>query len=355
MSKLKRLASLLIGAFCLTPTAMAQTDPVAALPMDLATSAYGSLMEERAALVTQLETVQAHITAFNGRCGQVRRDDGATVQDCQTSQQAILQEVRDYRAALAAYEARLAAAPRGRQFIASGNGLIGGTRWRVGYNVPPNSSPEMRAHAREMLRDQARLAGVPYDEAVDFDRYNFVIGIATWTDAWRDLFLRAATEDQWFSGLSVEHQELYNSLRGRQFEELGCHSNGAMICLRALQSDDVRAGNVVLYGPQLTPATLAMWNELLASHRIQSLQILVNQNDPVTPAAMLYSLRSVASPYEALARTGMFFNSGDLVNALQTMSPEARVQAFPCGRRPTLDCHDMSVYRENRNQAESER
>lgn len=233
-----------------------------------------------------------------------------------------------------------------RVYRPSGSGLVGGTGWQLGYYSPVGASAEVQARAREMVRDQARAAGARYDEQIDFDRYSFVIGIANSTTFWRDLATRVVFE-QLFNGqltAAPNYQAAYNSLRDRQFSELGCHSNGAMICLAALVNRDVMADDVVLYGPQVTAESLGLWNELLDEGRIKSLRILVNQNDPVTPAALLATPTNLSSAFGPALAAPLFFNSDSLRTALRVISPRASVTTFPCGSRPSLDCHDMGIY-----------
>jgi hypothetical protein len=243
-----------------------------------------------------------------------------------------------------------------RSYRHVGNGLVGGTGWRTGYYVPIGASPEVRARALERLREQSRLAGRvgrdAYEESVDLDLYNFVIGIAASTSEWTDLNQRVRF-DQLHNGQASRDQEGYNALKYRRFDELGCHSNGAMICLAALWNHDVRADRVVLYGPQITPESLAMWNELLATHRISSLQIYLNENDPVPPLALLFNTAPTARV--VWRARPIFFNVQALRQTVQELSPQAELHTFSCGDHPTKDCHSMAVYSADRNCADAQR
>lgn len=249
-----------------------------------------------------------------------------------------------------------------RNYKSSGNGLVGGTTWRVGYYVPEGASKEVRDRALRMLREQAALAGIPYSESVDLGRYNFVIGIADSTKAWIDLPIRVWADQlsngKWSTGVGgLKGQELYNSLRDRQFDELGCHSNGAMICLAALMKGDVKATKVVLYGPQLTPEALRMWQELRKDRKIGSLVIYVNQNDPVTPASLVISpaLAVMANPSIAnasdlaLQTKALLFNVDNVQTAIQQIAPLAEVMTFKCGTGLSVaNCHGMATYTTDR-------
>ena len=153
------------------------------------------------------------------------------------------------------------------------------------------------------------------------------------------------------NGQSTAHsktQQLYNSLRGREFDELGCHSNGAMTCLAALMNRDIKAKDVILYGPQITAESLMLWNQLLSEGRISSLRILVAQNDPITPVSMLISPLPLSSPFAAVVAAPLLFKVDNLATAIRTISPKATVSTFACGSRPALACHDLALYMEQR-------
>lgn len=232
-----------------------------------------------------------------------------------------------------------------RVYRHSGNGLIGGTGWQLGYYSPVGASAAVKARAREMVREQAKFAGVAYEESIDFERYNFVIGLAKETVIWKDLASRVVFEQLRIGQATASHQAAYASLRERQFDELGCHSNGAMICLAALMNEDVKAGAVVLYGPQITPESLELWNWLLAEKRITSLKIVVAENDPVPPAALIFSPALVASPQAHALAAPLLFKVDRLAGAIRQMSPDATVETFACDASlASLRCHDMGGY-----------
>ena len=237
-----------------------------------------------------------------------------------------------------------------RVYKHSGNGFIAGTGWQAGYYSPAGASAAVKARAREMLRDQARLAGAQYDQQVNLERYNFVIGVANKTTMWRDLATRVVFEQLRNGQLSAhpETQQLYNSLRGREFDELGCHSNGAMTCLAALMNRDIKARDVILYGPQITPESLVLWNRLLSEGRISTLRILVAENDPITPVSMLISPLPLSSPFAAVLAAPLLFKVDNLATAIRKISPSATVSTFACGSRPALACHDLALYTEQR-------
>lgn len=227
----------------------------------------------------------------------------------------------------------------------SGNGLVGGTSWKLGYYAPTDASPELKAKALEMLKEQQSLAGANYQRAINFDKYNFVIGIAASTHIMRDLATRVIF-DQLRNGqftAGPDYQSAYNSLKGRSFDNLGCHSNGAMVCLAALENGDIQADNVTLYGPQVTTESLALWNQLVEEGKIKSLKVVINKNDPVPPTSFLFSPTNNPD-VAALMATPLFFSVSSMAGAVKALAPHAQVETFACGTMPTLNCHDMAVY-----------
>ena len=88
-------------------------------------------------------------------------------------------------------------------------------------------------------------------------------GHGGFVDWFTDLKIRVVFDELTKGQFSANEQRLYEKLRGKQFDVLGCHSNGAMICLAALENKDIKAENVVLYGPQVTRESLEMWDKLV--------------------------------------------------------------------------------------------
>jgi hypothetical protein len=231
----------------------------------------------------------------------------------------------------------------GRRYRPSGNAFIGGTGWIAGYNVQ-SANPTVIAQERAMLKKQMELAGQNYAEAVDFNRYNFVLGIGASTNIFLDLKNRVIFDEFTNGQFSAGAQGLYDSLKDRQFGELACHSNGAMVCLAALKNQDVRADHIVLYGPQITRESLRMWNELLQTHQVKSVQIYINQNDPIPPFSL-----ALGDLFENLTAQAALLNSGVLKTMINEISPRIAVQTFSCGGGyPTPACHGMTVYKRNR-------
>lgn len=229
-----------------------------------------------------------------------------------------------------------------RTYTPSGNGFIGGTTWITGFNVQ-KADPRIVAKEHQMMEQQMKLAGLRYADGIDFDRYNFVLGIAASTDALTDLADRVVFDEYSNGQFSAAEQNAYDSLKGRSFGELACHSNGAMICLAALQNKDVVADRVTLYGPQVTVESLKMWDELVRSGQVKSVQVYYNQSDPVAPVSLLIGNGSLGEV--ALSSLAMF-KAPTLADVINQVSPRLTVQTFACGTgAPNLDCHAMDAYK----------
>jgi len=235
------------------------------------------------------------------------------------------------------------AAPAPRTYTYSGNAFIGGTSWIAGFNVQ-NPDPALVAKSHAMLKRQMELAGVPYSAGIDFKRYNFVLGIGESTSIFFDLKNRVLFDEFTKGQFSAKHQALYDSLKGREFTEMGCHSNGAMVCLVALMNKDVKVKRVALYGPQLTRESLRMWEELIKTGQVESVHIYVNQNDPVPPFSIAFGdlFRNDFSN-AALLKLSV------LKQIISSQAADIALHSHACGLGlPTLDCHDMARYKSER-------
>lgn len=199
------------------------------------------------------------------------------------------------------------------------------------------------AREREMMANQMKLAGNQYSDGVDFNRYNFVLGIAASTNPYIDLGTRVVFDELTNGKFTVDEQSAYDSLKDRQFDELACHSNGAMVCLAALENKDIIADHVVLYGPQVTIESLELWDELVRSGRVKPVQIYIDRSDPVPPVSLLTGGRLIGTV--ALSSLAMF-KLPTMNRIINETSPRLTVQTFSCGDgTPTLDCHAMTAYK----------
>ena len=201
-----------------------------------------------------------------------------------------------------------------REYKEYDNGVVQGTSWIAGLNRP-KLNEKLRPEAERRLYDQLRLAGKLRKEDVENveskrragnvneateaqtaalkrvfnpNGYDFMIGVAARHETFIDLLERVATGDEFTNGaFSASTQPLYASLKGRSFQLLNCHSNGAMVCLAALTGDcpDVKAVDVRLFGPQITPSSVGKWQHLLDAGRVRSVAIYINKGDPIAPAS----------------------------------------------------------------------
>jgi hypothetical protein len=256
-----------------------------------------------------------------------------------------------------------------RHYKPAGNGLILGLGAIV-YAHRESGEPAQRMC--DAIKQQARVAHKDYGAGADCNRYNFVLGMASSLDLYTDLWNRVAFDDLANGRFSAQEQLLYEKLRGKQFDELGCHSNGAMLCLAALENEDIQADQVVLYGPQVTRESLQMWNKLVQDRRVKSVKIYLNENDPVPGAAIAFadvlksqpaagaSLKSYptadnAAVHGATATAVMATDTGlfqveSLKRTINETSPRLLVQTFPCKlAMSTGGCHVMSMYRSKVN------
>ena len=224
----------------------------------------------------------------------------------------------------------------------SGNGMILGTGAQERWAIPPGYSREQRERLYAALTAQYRAAN--REIPPELSRFDFVIGVAYSSNRLADLLARVSRDQ--FTAIPVPEDERlgYSALRGRRFETLSCHSAGAMLCLLALVNDDVRATDVVLYGPQVTPSALQVWQRQLSSGRIRSLRIVVADEDPIPPAAMMANADSALW----LSRENMlrFVDLETLRSDIARQAPGAVVQTRSCHTtaRNIFGCHDVAGY-----------
>jgi hypothetical protein len=303
----------------------------------------------RADLSAATTAFNAAATQFNSDCGSIDPDDTAKIQNCKSR----LAQLQAERASLLArsnsFNADVAATLEHAPYRPSGNGMVGGTGWIVGYNVP-KPTPELTAKARAMLAEQERLAGHSYADAIDFDRYNFVIGIAAETSFFDDLLDRVGVKDEMSEGqYSIEKQPGYAALAGRAFHELACHSNGAMVCLAALRAKDVKADNVVLYGPQITQKALEQWDAMVRSGQVKSVTLVVNSGDLVPPVSLGFGdyVRSRLEGREETYRDKPLLQTKGFTSAVNETAPRLLVHVHDCSFSVSdpLHCHGMATYK----------
>jgi hypothetical protein len=241
-------------------------------------------------------------------------------------------------------KAPTATSGNGGRYRPSGNGMIGGTRWITGYNVQ-SADPALVKRAHEMMAQQMHLAGLQYADGVDFEHYNFVLGIAASTDVMTDLARRVLLDEYSGGGFSADGQALYNSLSGRAFGDLACHSNGAMVCLAALSRGDITAEHVTLFGPQITVDALKGWDRLVREGKVKSVQLIYNSGDPVAPVSMAIGGGMTGAGVGMMALA--LFKPAVLTEVIREVAPSISTRTLACARGVDLHCHGMDVYHQS--------
>lgn len=244
----------------------------------------------------------------------------------------------EYRAAIQRALARLDYESR---FKPAGSMMILGTGVQTGWNVQAGMLTNGE-NQQSVIRRQLELAKRDLPEGVNLELFNIGMGIAVSTVEYEDLFRRVLS-DQWArapvprSGTSA-----YNSIRGKRFDLLGCHSNGAMTCLYALLNEDAAARDVVLYGPQITGYSAVLWERLLSQGKIRSLRIVLNEADPVPPLAMVINSYTLFDT----TQEPLLFNDGGLKSTISRFVPSAQVDVRSCSFKlgSPLACHRMTAY-----------
>lgn len=236
---------------------------------------------------------------------------------------------------LARIEREIAARRERAAYPSQPAGLIGGTTWEFAdyyRDLPANLPPAERATLDEAFRQQLRRAGISDETFAAARDYDFILGLAMSDSASVDLVQRVMNDEVGAGEYSRQTRRDYEALRGRHFDVLDCHSNGAMICLAALKNGDVTARKVRLLGPQLSDEAALAWREMLdpggLGNKIQQLEVVIAEGDPVPPGSFL---------------------SGDLLNGdpstiKETFLGDALPSAF-VGERCVMDglrgCYDL--------------
>lgn len=239
---------------------------------------------------------------------------------------------------------------RMKRYKPAGSLMMLGTGAQTGWNVQPDSR---EFHNRQLtegaIEEQLALARRSAPAGVDLEIFNMGLGVAATTWETRDLFSRVIDDQFTRQPVPRSGTSGYNALKGRRFDLLGCHSNGAMTCLLALHNDDIMARDVVLYGPQITGDTALLWQRMLREGKIRSLRIEINSGDPITPLAMVVNRYS----YDNLRQRPLLFNSPELKATLAELIPSARIETRKCDFRISspFSCHYMSAYPQCRNAA----
>jgi hypothetical protein len=249
------------------------------------------------------------------------------------------------------------------KFKHTARGLIGGMLWEFGtyaMNVPQNLTGAEARHAREESERQffARLkrAGIEREDFIDPKQYDFIIGVAASSNWVKDLTMRVFWDNLAKGRATPVLQREYNLLRGRSFDVLDCHSNGAMLCLSAIANGDIEltgTGPVRLMGPQITFSALQEWERLSKKNNFK-LEIYYNNGDPV-PRASYASLELLPSKHSVAERVMSApsilkeaFSGTGLQEMIAKNAPSAKIVTSACDRhgffRYSLACHSLQWY-----------
>jgi hypothetical protein len=335
------------------------------------------LVNERTSIQAERQSLHARVNAQAAQCSDVEENTQAAVTclqvraELQAAMKAHANRSNAFNASVpTGCDAPLRPAPaKEHHYNYAGNGLIAGTTWTIYAARKPG---EAQKRMCDVVKHQSELAGSPYDAGVDCSHYQFVLGMATSVDAFSDLTDRVLFDELTNGQFSAQEQGLYDKLRDKQFDELGCHSNGAMICLAALENEDVKATHVVLYGPQVTRESLAMWDQLVRDGKVKSVKVYINENDIVPGASIAFMDGKIASekaargaadfpfPYPASGAVAAgvsagasavpLFKLGPLKDVINVTAPRLEVQTFPCKLdRAGAGCHGLDMYKSKVN------
>jgi hypothetical protein len=359
------LAVLLAAGIAAAPRAGAQVPDLLAVPASLPRLERDALAKRRDALAARLTAMEQDAVPFRAACGSVDKGSAAA-ERCRIRFGELnnrrLQYVadanafnNDVRGKVAHYE-KFPEVSSPYQF--SGRGLVGGVGWETApyaFNAPDSLTPERRAEAeRNFERNFERmlkLTGLERGNVIDPSRYNFIIGLAVSSEPLNDVARRALWDNLKAGRATPALQQQYELLRGRSFEPLDCHSNGAMICLGALANNDIAAKRVRLFGPQVTPGALEEWQSLLKAGKVGSVEIFIAEGDPIPPVTYgaRYLIPTTRSTDTALKLTAAFMASAGLLKReFENDAPRIKVTTIPCQRgaleKLKLECHEMTHY-----------
>ncbi|MCU1287430.1 MAG: hypothetical protein JWO13_3780 [Acidobacteriales bacterium] len=263
------------------------------------------------------------------------------------------------------------------------HGLVGGTTWTYGFKWPHlNCGDQCQKEIKKNLDRQLALfcssqsnlqecldAGLPFTP----DMYDVVVSMGSSHSAIDDLATRVIFDGASFGEYSRQNKEIFASLKGRDFDTLDCHSNGAMLCLAALRSGDTHAKEVRLFGPQMNPEAAKRWQEY-AANTGTTIKIFINNGDPVaalswkqptpqtpiaTAATAVWLTNPVTGPpafADALLNAYFDSKSGVMDSTLKNYGFEVTrfyckqstsAECQKCTDTPSIACHSMKLYERN--------
>ena len=248
-------------------------------------------------------------------------------------------------------------------------GLVGGMTWTFGFRRPyvkceKKCQDDMKRSLDSQLSLYCSSQSNPkkcLDDGLPFtpEMYDLVVSMGSSHAAIEDLATRVVFDGATFGEFSRQNKEIFASLKGRQFDTLDCHSNGAMLCLAALRSGDTHAKEVRLFGPQINPEAAKRWQEYAANTN-STIKIYINYGDPIpaiswkqptpqtlagqaTTAAWLSNpVTSPATFADALFHTYLDSKTGVMDATLEAYG--FNVTRSKCNDIPSMICHSMTRY-----------
>jgi hypothetical protein len=249
------------------------------------------------------------------------------------------------------------------------HGLVGGTTWTYGFRRPHVKCEEKcRNDMKRNLESQLTLFcssqsdpkkcladGLPFTP----EMYDMAVSMGSSHAAIEDLATRVLFDGASFGEFSRRNKEIFASLKGRQFDTLDCHSNGALLCLAALRSGDTQAKEVRLFGPQMSPEAAKRWQEYAANTNTP-IKVYINNGDPIaalswkqpTPqtsggraATAAWLTNPVTGPTtlaDALFHAYLDSKTGVMDATLRNYGFE--VTRSKCMDAPDIGCHSMKLY-----------
>jgi hypothetical protein len=353
MTAIRLLVTLAVAAAVAASgeAARAQAPPIAEVPSGLPNPIRDELLKIRVNLLQERPSLRNSAATHNEGCRGVLANSAAA-RTCTDAQASLNIKVKNHTANVEKFNAEVRAKSA---FKASGHGLIGGVGWELApysLNAPPSLSADKRALAEERLAEALKRAGVDKQRYSDLKDYNFIIGLAISSSELTDATMRAFRDNLTQGRATPEMQRQYELLRGRTFDTLDCHSNGAMICLAALANGDIMAKQVRLFGPQLPPFALQEWNRLAGSgKKIEGLQIYINDGDPIPPISSIANMFVPTATVTAVSRrmVDVVLMGTGFKDQIDEQAPTAEVRTFHCPATPYVvsmaKCHDVGVYK----------
>ncbi|MCZ6772773.1 MAG: hypothetical protein O7G83_12475, partial [Proteobacteria bacterium] len=185
-----------------------------------------------------------------------------------------------------------------------------------------------------------------------------IIGVALSSNFVADLGLRVLWDNMSKGQVTPKIARYYKLLKGKSFRQLDCHSNGAMVCLAAIANGDLKAKEVRLLGPQITPAALREWQRL-AREKNMRVTIYYNNRDPVPWVSNeAGSVQIIGPPLQiantiadGISRAVRKASAGKgMQKTIKMYAPLIKVVRFRCSKQGAgafikLECHGLDQYR----------